>query len=75
VRSRRGRGHLARALRRSPLATAGAYQPVKSSFEDIFIAKLSADGSQLLYSTYLGGSSEEGGSGIAVDPEGNAYVT
>ena len=32
-------------------------------------------GSALIYSTYLGGSGGEGGSGIAVDSAGNAYVT
>ncbi len=29
----------------------------------------------LVYSTYLGGSGEDGGSGIAVDTADNAYVT
>ena len=39
------------------------------------MAKLSADGSALVYSTYLGGSGGDVGAGIAVDAAGNAYVT
>ena len=39
------------------------------------MAKLSADGSDLLYATYLGGSDYEYGLGIAVDSAGRAYVT
>jgi hypothetical protein len=42
---------------------------------DAFVAKLNAAGSALLYSTYLGGSGEDRGNGIAVDPVGNAYLT
>lgn len=42
---------------------------------DAFVAKLSADGSTLLYSTYLGGKNEDVGNGIAADGFGNAYVT
>src|SRR5438477_4149011 len=43
---------------------------------DIFVTKLNAIGSALVYSTYLGGSGSEGGApGIAVDSLGNAYVT
>jgi len=42
---------------------------------DVFIAKLSSSGNALVYSTYLGGSSEEAGYGIALDSEGSAYVT
>ena len=42
---------------------------------DAFVAKLNADGSALLYSTYLGGSGDDLGMGIAVDAAGNAYVT
>ena len=40
-----------------------------------FITKWSADGSHVLYSTYLGGSGDDQTSGIAVDGVGNAYVT
>jgi hypothetical protein len=42
---------------------------------DGFVAKLNAKGSALIYSTYLGGSSDDGPHGIAVDGFGNAYVT
>ncbi|MGH8584146.1 MAG: SBBP repeat-containing protein [Gammaproteobacteria bacterium] len=47
---------------------------------DTFVAKLSAGGSALFYSTYLGGSNDgffnaDEGDGIAVDSAGNAYVT
>jgi len=44
-------------------------------FKDAFVSKLSADGSMLLYSTYLGGKNEDIGYGIAVDAFGDAYVT
>src|SRR5262249_49021374 len=40
-----------------------------------FVAKLDATGTALAYSTYLGGSRENWGNGIAVDGAGNAYVT
>jgi hypothetical protein len=42
---------------------------------DAFVAKISADGSTLLYSTYLGGSNTDQGNAIAIDSAGNAYVT
>jgi hypothetical protein len=41
---------------------------------DAFAAKLNANGSALVYSTYLGGTGDDEGRGIAVDPAGNAYV-
>jgi uncharacterized protein (TIGR03437 family) len=40
-----------------------------------FVAKLSADGSRLLFSSYLGGSGAENPSGVAVDSTGAAYLT
>ncbi len=42
--------------------------------QDAFVAKISADGSSLLYSTYLGGKETDVANGIAVDTFGNAFV-
>lgn len=44
-------------------------------YSDAFIAKLKASGTELIYSTYLGGSGADDGNAIAVDAAGNAYVT
>jgi hypothetical protein len=42
---------------------------------DAFVAKYSASGQTLLYATYIGGSRYDSGEGIAVDSQGNAYIT
>ncbi|MGH9839379.1 MAG: SBBP repeat-containing protein [Blastocatellia bacterium] len=42
---------------------------------DAFVTKLNGTGSDLEYSTYLGGTGYDAGSSIAVDGDGNAYVT
>lgn len=52
-----------------------AYQPVKAGAEDAFITVLSASGSAVLYSTFLGGSGHETGRAIEVDREGQIYAT
>ena len=43
--------------------------------QDVFVAKVNADGTALIYAGYIGGSGSETGNGIAVDADGNAYVT
>ncbi|MFX1534706.1 MAG: SBBP repeat-containing protein [Promethearchaeota archaeon] len=48
---------------------------VGTSYYDVFVCKLAANGSNLLYSTYVSGSQADRGHGIAVDSMGNAYVT
>lgn len=45
-----------------------------SYYIDAFVTKLGASGSNLIYSTYLGGSYEEHGEGIALDRTGMVYV-
>jgi len=56
--------------------TAGDFQTTAPGGPgDAFVTKLNPTGSGLVYSTYLGGSGSDQGSGIAVDSSGNAYVT
>jgi hypothetical protein len=55
--------------------TPGAFQTTYGGNGDAFVTEFNPTGSALVYSTYLGGSSGDGGSGIAVDSAGNAYVT
>jgi hypothetical protein len=55
--------------------TPGAFQTTKEGRWDVLVTKLNAVGTALVYSTYIGGSGDEGGRGIAVDGGGNAYVT
>ena len=56
--------------------TPGAFQTTFGGGpRDAFVTKLNTTGSALLYSTFLGGSGDDAGNGIAVDASGSAYVT
>jgi hypothetical protein len=55
--------------------TMKAFQASNGGGRDVFVAELNPSGSKLLDSTYLGGSGDDIGQGIAVDTAGNAYVT
>ena len=54
--------------------TPGAFQTSYAGDYDAFVTKINPAGSALVYSTYLGGNSEDRGFGIAVDSAGNAYI-
>jgi hypothetical protein len=54
--------------------TPGAMQEIFGGLGDGFVVKLNAGGSQMIYSTYIGGNSYESVPGIAVDGAGNAYL-
>ena len=43
--------------------------------DDVFVAKVAAAGTSLVYAGYIGGSGFDVGNGIAVDASGNSYVT
>jgi hypothetical protein len=55
--------------------TAGAFSRTSSIGKDVFVSKLNPSGTALAYSTYLGGALDDEGYGIAVDANGQAYVT
>jgi len=55
--------------------TANSLQAANAGGYDAFITKVNPLGTGLVYSTYLGGSFDDVGSGIAVDSSFNAYVT
>jgi hypothetical protein len=42
---------------------------------DAFVSKLSPDGTSVVWTTYLGGASDDMAFGVAVDPSGGVYVT
>ncbi len=54
--------------------TPGAFDAGMAQTE-VFVTKLNPAGSALVYSTFVGGSSQEGGAGIAVDSSGQAWIT
>jgi len=53
---------------------AGALQASLNGSQDAFASQISATGSSLVYSTYLGGSGTESGNAIALDSSGSAYL-
>ena len=55
--------------------TPDAYQPIKSTGYDVFVAKLSSTGTDLLWGTFIGGHSAEMGKALVLDAAGNPVVT
>ncbi len=55
--------------------SAGVYDTSQNGGGDVFVTKLNATGTAVVYSTFIGGSGNDVAWGIAVDAAGNAYVT
>lgn len=54
--------------------TPGAFQATSIGSVAAYAAKLNATGSAMAYATFIGGSADDAGKGIAVDANGSAYV-
>ena len=55
--------------------TANPLQPLSGGGVDAFVTRLNPTGSNLSYSTYLGGSGDDKAKSIAADTSGNVYLT
>lgn len=55
--------------------TPGCFDDTYNGERDIFITKLNSEGSELIFSTYLGGSDNDYSRGICTDSENNIYIT
>ena len=57
--------------------TKGAFQTSNNggAFGDVFVTKFNPTGTEVIYSTYLGGSGDENPGGIDVDAPGRVYIT
>ena len=55
--------------------TPGAYQTAYGGGLDGFLARISADGSQLLYSTYLGGTGDEAVTSLLLNTDGSLWMS
>lgn len=54
--------------------TPGAYDTSHNGMRDAFLVKLNSSGTNLIHSTYIGGTGNEDGEGIVVDSKGYSYV-
>ncbi len=55
--------------------TAGAYDATKNPSQDIAISKLSTDGTALIYSSYLGGDTQDRAFNMVVNDDGEMLIT
>ncbi|MCK5050684.1 MAG: SBBP repeat-containing protein [Candidatus Cloacimonetes bacterium] len=55
-------------------ATFGSYSLTSSGYQDVFVAKMDANGNWL-WATKAGGTFDDKGNGITLDDAGNSYVT
>lgn len=72
-----GEAYVAGSTTSKDFPTANAVQTAlgANSATNIFVSKLAAGGTGLVFSTYYGGSQTDVGTGIALDAFGDAYVT
>ncbi|WP_295687036.1 SBBP repeat-containing protein [uncultured Nevskia sp.] len=69
-----GNAYIAGSTRSANLKLRNPLQPHSAGGQDGFVGKIKADGSALVYASYLGGSADDSANAIAVDSAGDAYV-
>lgn len=70
-----GNVHVIGATDSSNFTTENATQPSLGGAQDAFVCELDSAGASLVYSTFLGGSANDAGFGIALDSAGATFVT
>ena len=70
-----GNAYIIGSTRSTDFPTANAFQANLRGSADSFVTKLNSTGSELVFSTYLGGSGSDSGFGIALDAGSNVYIT
>ncbi len=69
-----GSAYISGTTESEDFATSDAFEESNSGDGDAFVVKLSPDGSNREYATYIGGSGQEIAGSIALDEEGAAYI-
>jgi len=69
-----GNATVAGGTRSADFPVAGPVQAASAGGADAFAATISADGSRLTYSTYFGGSKDDGALAVALDAQGNPIL-
>lgn len=72
---KQGNAYVAGSTTSDDFPTLNALQAARQGGSDGFIAKVNPSGTELAYSTYLGGALNDTVSAIAVDAQGSAYLT
>jgi hypothetical protein len=55
--------------------TPGAFDRIKNEKKDVFVTKINSAGNGLIYSTYIGGIDDDEANSLAIDANGNVYIT
>ncbi|MFX0204651.1 MAG: SBBP repeat-containing protein [Candidatus Hodarchaeota archaeon] len=69
-----GNSYITGYTRSDDFPTYKAYQSNRTGSDEVFLTKMNATGTGLMFSTYLGGSNDDEGNGIAIDTTGNVFI-
>jgi Beta-propeller repeat len=70
-----GNAYITGLTQSSDFPIVNGVQKTRGGVSDAYVLKLNSSGTAIVFSTYLGGSSDDRGIAIALDPATNIYVT